>query len=774
MLVRFLLLASAAASAIGMSSIASAQSGPTSTGASASTAPAETKGAPDAAAIGDIVVTATLQSTRLQATPVAVSAITPATIKQTQLTDNRALQILVPSLTFTSGPSVNTASFALRGVGTESTSILTEQSVSLVIDGVVQGIQGQALGQLVDIKDVEILRGPQGMLFGKNASAGVINVATNDPQLGNYALIAHGSYATHNTALGQVTVNIPVSDDQALRVSAFGNHRDGLFYNATKDRHEGNDNAFGFRAKYLWEPSTSLRFVLNGDYSKTDQTAGIGTIVSAGPGTRVSVAAASLGITPGRDNLTAMEGSSQATHSINAGVSLTSTLSLGDYKITSITAYRHYQNRYAFDPDQSPALIVAGVDDPQRDNQVSEELRLNSPTGKRFEYVAGLFYFRKNIYRTELSYGTFNTASPPRPAGFLASSDATTTLVNASYAAFGRGTLHITDKLDIFAGARYTKDDYTSGAINDQRPGFVGLPPTFVTIPSSQKGSASNDNVSWQAGAQYQFTHDAMAYFSATRGYKGPVPLNSSPTSIGLSKPEIPMSYELGVKTAWLDRKLTFNVTLFHAVYKDFQAAAFDFQATPPVARITNAGSLVTKGIELDTALRPFTGFTISANAAYLQAHYRKFVNDSCWLGQTAAEGCLPTGVGTAVVTDSSGNRLPNAPHWTVSSIASYTHPLSERLDGFVTANYYYKSRVFWASNNSPFLTSPHYSTLGASVGVGSSDERWRVSLFAKNMFNKHYAARIQDVAAAQRGDAVQFIDPEAYRYVGMSFDLNL
>jgi iron complex outermembrane receptor protein len=772
MIARFLLLASVAATAVSMSTSAGAQTVSASTVTTTTQAPANS--APEAAAAGDIVVTATLQSTRLQATPVAVSAITPATIKQTQLTDNRALQILVPSLTFTSGPSVNTASFALRGVGTESTSILTEQSVSLVIDGVVQGIQGQALGQLVDIKDVEVLRGPQGMLFGKNASAGVINVATNDPQLGKFALIAHGSYASHNDALGQVTVNVPLADNQALRVSAFGNHRDGLIYNAFKDRDEGNENAVGVRAKYLWEPNSSLRFVLAGDYSQDNQSAGIGTIVSAGPGTRIAIAAASLGITPGYNNLTAMEGSSQESHSRNAGVSLTSTLSLGDYKITSITAYRHYSDKYAFDPDQSPAVIVAGVDEPQRENQVSEELRLNSPTGKRFEYVAGLFYFRKNIYRTELSYGTFNTTSPPRPADLYASSDATTTLINSSYAAFGRGTFHVTDKFDIFAGARYTKDDYTSGAINDQRPGYVGLPPTFVTIPSEQKGSASNDNVSWQAGAQYQFTHDAMAYFSATRGYKGPVPLNTTPTSIGLSKPEIPISYELGLKTAWFDRKLTFNLTLFHAVYKDFQAAAFDFQATPPVARITNAGSLVTKGIELDTALRPFVGFTLSGNAAYLDAHYRKFVNDSCWLGQTLAEGCVPTGVGTAVVTDSSGNRLPDAPHWTVSSVASYTHPLSDRLDGFVTANYYYKSKVFWASNNSPFLTSPHYSTVGASIGVGSSDDRWRVSLFVKNMFDKHYAARIQDVAAAQRGDAVQFLDPEGFRYVGISVDLNM
>ena len=407
-----------------------------------------------------VTVTATLRAENAQTVPVTVTALSPDLLKTTAITDTRSLQLLVPSLTYTQGPSVNTASLAIRGVGTESTSILTEESVSLVVDGVVQAIQGQALGQLTDIDRVEVLEGPQGMLFGKNASAGVVNIATKDPVLDENTYSGRFSYASYNDSLASGIVNLAIADDQAVRVDLYGHHRDGLIYDAVRNNYEDNDNAYGARLKYLWQPNQDLKLIFAGDFSTDHQTAGAGTIRSAGPGTRVAIAAAALGITPGPNNIVSMEGGADTAHPVNGGASLTATYNLNDYTFTSITAWRVYNLDYIFDPDGSPTTITEGLDH-QTEQQKSEELRIASPSGGFIDYVAGLFYFRKGVVNGQTSYGTFNTASPPRPANMLASSgDIITGLDNTSYAAFGRATLHFTNQLSGIIGARYTVDDY--------------------------------------------------------------------------------------------------------------------------------------------------------------------------------------------------------------------------------------------------------------------------------------------------------------------------
>jgi iron complex outermembrane receptor protein len=740
--------------------------------AAAALYPAASIAADDDQGLQEIIVTATLKAESIQNVPLKVTAVYPDELLKTDLTDNRSLQLLVPSLTYTAGPSVNTASFAIRGIGTESSSILTEQSVSVVVDGVVQAIQGQALGQMVDVDHVEVLEGPQGMLFGKNADAGVVNIVTKNPVIGDFSLITHLSHASFNDNLATAVANIPIDDEQALRVVAWAHHNDGLIYNTVRNDKEDDDNDYGARLKYLFEPFKGLQFLLSGDYSGDNATTGEGTILSAGPGTRVAVAAASQGIVPGPNNFVSMEGGSQAANPINKGVSLETNYQLADYTLTSISAYRSYDLIYIFDPDGSPATITQGLD-VQTEQQQSQEFRIASPGNQFIDFVGGLFYFRKDVSNGQTSYGTFNVPSPPLPAGQLASTgDITTSLVNTSYAAFGRATAHLTDNLSLITGARYTIDDYHIANNTEVVPAYVGLPPTFVQKPSSLSGAQSDSNLSWQGGLEYKFTDNFMSYITATRGYKGPVPLQNTLTSIALSKPEIPTSYEAGVKTKWLNNKLIVNADIFHAVYKDFQAATFDFAAVPPLAQITNAGSLLTEGAELSVTASPVKGLTVSANVDYLNAYYKAFPDDACWLGETSAEGCVPTGVGTAVINDSTGNRLANAPAWTTSWFADYQAPINSKLNMDLSGNYFTKSGVYWTSSNSPYSRAPGYGVVGLSGGVSSSDDKWGVHLFVKNLFNKHFADRIQDVASAQRGDEQQYFDSDAFRFVGISLDL--
>jgi iron complex outermembrane receptor protein len=624
----------------------------------------------------------------------------------------------------------------------------------------------------VDIDHIEVLEGPQGMLFGKNASAGVINIVTKDPVIGDFSLSTHLSHASFNDNTANAVVNVPINDENAIRVSVFTHQRDGLIYNAYRKDDEDNDDSYGLRFKYLYQPLTDLKFVTSVDYSVDNLTAGEGTILSAGPGSRVAIAAAALGIVPGPNNIVSMEGGAQTANPVNKGVSVEGTYGFNDFTLTSISAYRDYDITYIFDPDGSPATITEGLD-VQTESQISQELRLASPSNDFIDYVAGAFFFRKSVMNGQTSYGTFNTTSPPRPAGLLASSgDVITDFTNKSYAGFGRLTAHLTDKLNFIAGARYTFDDYTIGNRTDIVPQYAGLPPTYVQHASMQTGSESTDNLSWQTGLQYKFSNELMVYATASRGYKGPVPLTETPTSIALSKPEVPTSYEAGIKSSWLNHTLVVNADVFHAVYRDFQAAAFDFQAVPPVARITNAGSLITKGVEFNATATPLKGLTVSSNIDYLDAYYKTFDNDSCWLGETLAEGCVPTGVGRSVVTNSSGNRLANAPRWTATVFTDYTIPINGKLNGSLSGNFFHKTGVYWTSSNSPFTYVTGYSLIGLSAGVGDADDKWSVRVFVKNLADKRFASRIQDVASGQRGDEQQYFDPEAFRYVGISLDM--
>jgi iron complex outermembrane receptor protein len=545
-----------------------------------------------------------------------------------------------------------------------------------------------------------------------------------------------------------------------------------LIYNAYRKDKEDDDDSYGFRFKYLFEPLSDLKFVTTVDYSADDQTAGEGTILSAGRGSRVAIAAAGLGIVPGPNNIVSMEGGPQTATPVNKGVSVEGTYTFHDFTLTSISAYRDYDITYIFDPDGSPATITEGLD-VQTESQISQEFRVASPSNGFVDYVGGLFFFRKSVMNGQTSYGTFNIPSPPRPDGLLSSSgDVITDFTNKSYAGFGRLTAHLTEKLNFIAGARYTFDDYYISNRTDIVPQYAGLPPTFIQGSSTQTGSESTDNLSWQTGLQYKFSDGFMAYATASRGYKGPVPLTETPTSIALSKPEVPTSYEAGIKSSWLDHLLVVNADVFHAVYRDFQAAAFDFQAVPPVARITNAGSLVTKGVEFSVTASPVKGLTVSTNVDYLDAYYKSFVNDSCWLGQTLAEGCVPTGIGTAVITNSSGHSLANAPRWTASMFTDYSREINSKLNGFVSGNFFHKTAINWTSSDNPFTRAPGYSLIGLSAGVGNADDKWSVRVFVKNLLDKRFASRIQDVASGQRGDEQQYFDQEAFRFVGISLDM--
>jgi len=738
--------------------------------ATASAAQAEA----DGAGVEELVVTAQRREERLQDVPVAVTAVSGETLERRNFTDTANIQLIAPSVIFNTFSNPGSSAFGIRGVATLSQSNQTEQAVALVIDGVVMSVPGQGLGELSDIARVEVLRGPQGMLFGKNASAGVIQVITENPDLGAWGGKARLSYASRNEARGSGSVNLPVGETAALRLSGFYRTRDGYIYNAVRREDQNDDESFGARVKFLWRPSDKLSLVAILDASQTDHLCCVPTVRSAAPGGALANLIAPYGVVANEENETSTLNFATRNYFTNHGASLEANYQLGDFTLTSITAWRDFKSKGTNDIDARPIDNLSTITNSVA-KQTSQEFRLASPTSGRLDYVLGLYYYRKVAEGCcGFVFGDFGVPAIVRQNRLISTGTTSSRFVNTSYAAFGQATFAITDAFDLIAGARYTRDDYKLNSASVPVPGYIGFPPTFQQPNTTQRGESDNDNWSWRFGGAYKLTGDINAYATVARGYKGPVPLNDTPTSIRLSRAEIPTSYEVGLKSVLFERRLILNLAAWTAKYKDFQASVFDYSLLPPAARTTNAGSLKTEGVEVEFNARLTREFSLSGGVTLQKVRFQDFRGDACFIGQTAAEGCVAAAPGsTSTITDSSGNRLPNAPDLAWSLAVNYERPISAGLNAFANANYYWKDAVYFASNNSPFLRQDSYGVFGATAGVASSDGRWRLSVFARNLFDQFYVSRLIDVPNSARGDVMQYHDAEARRYVGVALNVN-
>lgn len=737
----------------------------------------------DVASEGDIiVVTATLREQSLLDVPVAISVVGQDEIDSHGLSDASQLSALVPSVSFNTGSIPGNYSFAIRGVSSQASggsAYQLEQSVALVIDGVVMGLPGMGLGELSDIERIEVLRGPQGMLFGKNASAGLINVVTKDPTLQRWEGNARATYADPlNQVNLRASVNVPLGETVAARVSGYFRQRDGDIYNVVRKEWENDDLAYGGRVKLLWEPSDSFSLLLNADYSESDNSCCVNTLYSGSETTSIlDQELAAVGVFPDeRNKLSAHESLWQITGN-NGGVSLEANYEFSGFNVTSLTSWRMYNIKTRNDIDLSPYPVIFRT--PYRSSparQWTQELRLTSPVSEVVDYVAGLYFYRK----TNDNHGQLAGCFPQRPvpadqcidSQFLGGLRQLTALKNNSYAAYGEATFHLSPEVNLIAGGRYTIDDYSLTVRNDTFEGpLVDGGPTYTLggPPNSiGQGTGHNENFSWRLGLQYFPGDDLMLYATASRGYKGPTPKNDSPTSVSLTRPEIPTNFEVGFKGRAFDNRLSFSAAVYHARFKDFQATAFDFTQVPPGSGFTNAGELVSKGFELDASLEVTDYLSLTGSLSVQDAKFTDFPGDSCWQGQTVAEGCqIVNGQG---VSDSTGNRLPNSPQqaWNIS--ANYWTPVGDGLRFDAAVNFAWRGDVYFLSNNSPYLHRDAYRTLGVTLELGDINERWTVGVFARNLFDEYWPGRLQDAGlGGNRGDVQLYADPEARRSIGVS-----
>jgi len=752
---------------------------------------AETRASNPAVTVDEIMVTAQKRAENVQDVPLAITAARGEALAAMNVTQPQQLSLIDPSVRFKQSLSSSASGLTIRGVGTSSFSAGIEQSISTVVDGVVLA-DPASLATLADIERVEILRGPQGMLFGKNASAGLVHFITKRPVLNENSGELHLQYGERGEKILQAIGNVAVNETFALRLVATKNERDGLIRNVAKDNvFTDPQDVSTLTLKALWRPNDDLTVFFSADRTDNNAFCCSSTWRKVTPGYAPAVVNARYDIVAGPKNLqVAANGPSQSKSSAQGGT-LQIDYAMGEHTLTSISAYRSVKREAFYDGDLTTVSYVDTNGGAGKTDWLSQELRLTSPIGERFDYVAGLYLFHSKAsslirQRGQLSWivpasnGAVVPIIPGAPLGTVFETSTVNDINSTSYAAFGQVGLHITPKLDLIAGARVTRDEITLDYRRAPTPGAVYIPGS-VTLSFHQ--GVDNTNVSWRIGPRYNFSDDVMVYATVSRGYKGPGFSGlSAATAVADQRvqPEIPTSYEAGMKAAFFDRRLILNANVYATTVKNFQAQVSDLTSATYSSRITNAGEIKTRGVEANLMARPMAGLTLTAGAAYTHARYADFNGVQCYFGQPKIAQGGPCSAPPATPSsldgffNAKGLSLAGVPDWVYGVSAIYEKSLTPNLRGFFQANWNWQSDINYSISGDPGTIQKAYGLLGGRIGVSAPDKAWSVSLYASNLLDKRYAAQItpSPVTALNPGGYVQYFSPDSVRRTGISLDV--
>jgi iron complex outermembrane receptor protein len=683
--------------------------------------------------INEIVVTAQKRPELLQDVPVAVTVITPTQLADQHIYSIADLARTTPSLEMVQAFGGPGGGGQIRGIGTNTFSPTAEGAVGIVVDGVPQG--NVNITNLYDLQRIEVLKGPQGTLFGLTSSAGVINMVSAEPDPSKFYVTAHVDYSDDGEAgskFGEETeravLNAPITSNSALRLAVSDDRTKGVQVN----NFNGTDTVateWGGRLRYMLKATDELTINVIGDYDRRGQNYNDPqfTYVSADPGLAAELAA--CGITASYSNQARCWSNANDLNYRNYGGALLVDYDLGSATLNSITGYRKQINAPSDSdiqavPSEFTQIFTVGQFGSGR--QVSQELRITSNGIQKIDYVAGLFY---SSYSAETNYtpgggffaGTFDLppvpfAPPPFPfTPFVHTTMATATTIKSD-AAFGNLTYHLTDQLGLIAGLRYTHEDLTDFTSADPIP-----PPT-----PAQYGSLTDNNWSWRLGVQYKIEPNLTSYFTVVRGYKGP---QVTPAALGTPQSvigaEIPTAYELGLKGSALSGRLGWDGDLFYSRVKDYQGQKCELNPAGVLVCVgTSVPQVTTKGIELNTYGKPLTGLTISAGYIYDVAEF-----PSGWTGYD------PNNLNGGT-TSLSNQQLVGVPKNKISLSALYAFPIAPGLEAFVNADTVYKSAMLLGPTGAPGYTYPANWNTGARLGVRSTDQMWSAALFVRNLSN--------------------------------------
>ncbi|NHN35787.1 TonB-dependent receptor [Pseudomaricurvus alcaniphilus] len=705
--------------------------------------------------IEEVVVTAQKRAESAQDIPVAVTAVTSEMMENMGVQSFSDLTKVSSSLTIAETNNKNESPINLRGIGTYSFSIGSEPSVLVMIDDIPVAKSGASFSNLLDIERVEVLRGPQSTLFGKNASAGAINIATKSPSEefeGTLDLLA-----TEDEEYGVASnVSGMLSDTVGVRLGAYYSDREGHVDNLTTGEKLNGSEAKGVRGKLVADLSDALTATFIGEYNKTEDNCCAQPLRFVTPGaTFFGTPVLGPGITPSEENTAIRQDGPSQSDSTDWLASLKLEFDVGEYSFASITGYRDWEYDWMIDLD--------GFDDftlnqggPYNTELFTQEFRVTSPASETFEYVAGVFYS-----------DTQNTRQFIR--GPIAVSNWVGTADSQSYSIFGQATWGLSDKWNLITGLRYQYEEIEATFLDNQ---------AGRDCSAGCAGKSDDDVVTGKVALQFFANEDVMLFGGFSRGYKGQTyDIVSATTQQTLDQPVAPEesdAYELGIKSSLFDGRVQLNATAFYSEYTDFQAqSSIQNPATGDLDfLLNNVGELETQGLEVDAIVLFTENFKMNIGLAVIDATIKSFQGASCYDFQTAAQGCVPNPAdSTQNIQDLSGKDLSNSPDFKATLGGDLFIPLDDLpFDGFLNFSYQYQDEVNFDLLQNPGRAQDAYGIFNLSVGIAAKDDKesYRVTLFVNNVFDEFYVSGINPGTFTSAPVFNHQVPRNAERYAGL------
>lgn len=671
--------------------------------------------------LDDIVVTAQRREENLQDVPLSVSVINSALLKSSGVGGTDAISQAVPAVQMQrSGPS---GLFYVRGVGTTNAAAGEEGANAFYVDGVYLADLAQTITNFNNIQRIEVLKGPQGTLFGRNATGGLIHIVTREPG-DELQVNARATYGNYQTLAGQLYVGGPVSDTLGLDIALTGqNQGKGWGRNLTRNTEIKKDEYWGIRSKAVFRPSASLKITLAGDYYDLKGDTTIAWRIdesNLGQGGNPS---------PGGHDSTGNDPS--LSHLRSWGGSLTIAADLGFADLTSISAYRDSRNHTFFDIDTGP-LPVVNYDYVIRTRSLQQELRLASKDTTPLDWQLGVFYLRTKASNFQAQRGS--VYAPQARLG----QDIDGRMTTNSYAVFGQATYAVTPTTFVTGGLRYTEDHRTfRGVLTPVNLNGSFGASTVYPRPGvdSFEPKLSYGEMTYRLSLRQEFSERVSAYASFNRGFKsGAFSLQNFNNPPYL--PQYIDAYEVGLKSELFDRRLRLNVSAFHYDINDYQVRSI----VNGINYVFNAAAVKVNGIDVDFQATPARNFKVFGGMTLLDSKFRDFKNGffyviapgNCTAGQTGPS----TGGLVECVGDLSGNTTPNAPKFAASLGGSVRVPVSETGEVTFNALYSYNSGFAFEPENR--LRQESYSVLNGSIEY-RLNERFGIELWGRNLTKTKY-----------------------------------
>lgn len=734
-----------------------------------------------------IIITARRREETAQEVPLAIATLDGRTINDTGAFSVQKIQQLAPTLQVYSSNPRNTA-VNIRGIGVPFglTNDGFEQGVGIYVDDVYYSRPASAVFDFLDVAQVEVLRGPQGTLYGKNTTAGAINIRTNQPTF-DFEGSAEVSLGNYNFKQAKVAVSGPLTDTLAARIAVSSTDRRGTIFNTTTNNWINEQDNLGVRAQLLWRPVDNLDVTLAADYSAQDPECCGTVFVGYGSTQRAAnrqflALSEALGYAPASfdpfDRVTDLDAPLNAGNDIG-GASLRAVWDLGLGTLTSVTAWRFWDWKPENDRDFSGLSVVSASNNPSQQDQYTQEFRYNY-SSDNIDFVLGAFAFNQRIdtqgleqqgadaSRWNIAPSNPLSADPSVLDGLTALN--TQWLKATSLALYGQLAWEVTDGLTIQPGARINydkKEGYYERRVFDGQGNPV--PATGGTaIQQAQRAiyapqliepTFSDWNFSYDLTVSYEAAPDVLLYGTYAKTFKtGGINQNGVPADAqgnpileaGSIKPESVQHFEAGVKTQFWDRRATLNLAAFRTTIDDFQANVSNGQFGVLRGYLANADRVRTQGIEVDFSVRPSERFTAYANGAYTDAKYVRFIDAPCpaeLAGGTVASGGQipgPAGVPGALSPqncDVSGQVLPGISKWSFSYGAEVNQPATLFGEGgevYLGVDGNYRSR--FSSNPSPSIYTwiDDYALTNFRVGF-RADSGFNIYGWVRNAFGVDY-----------------------------------